>query len=85
MIEPSEGELALFDDMCRAALGDVNNHIWTKSDGTRIHVSNMSTEHIQNCIAMLERDGYSRNAKDRSYTTWFGIFEEELRIRQVKI
>ena len=36
----------------------IDNKIWTKKDGTEIPVEEMSTEHIKNTLAMLERNGF---------------------------
>jgi hypothetical protein len=31
---------------------------WTKQDGTQVEISEMSTEHLKNTLAMLKRKGY---------------------------
>lgn len=41
------------EDQLRAAL--VEYSVWTTKDGRRIPVRQMSTEHVQNTLAMLKR------------------------------
>jgi len=35
--------------------------MWTMKNGTKIRIKDMSTEHIKNCIKMVERDIDVRN------------------------
>lgn len=39
--------------------------VWTCRDGRKIKVSDMTTQHIRNTLAMLERDGVSATCEPR--------------------
>jgi hypothetical protein len=50
--------------------------VWTTKDGREIPVEEMTTSHIQNTIALLER-----NNCDDMYTPWITVFHKELQRR----
>lgn len=52
---------------------------WETKDGTKIHVTDMTTSHIKNTINFIKRRDYN----DR-YLPWIDRFEEELERRGEK-
>lgn len=54
-------------------IGDPNNEIWTTRDGKKMHVKNMTTKHIVNCLKILKDDLYN--------DCWNVIFTKELKRR----
>lgn len=64
-----------WEDMCIRAANNAMHGLWIKKDGELIHVSNMETSHIQNCIKMLNRN--DSPFKD----VYIQMFERELKKR----
>ncbi len=63
----------------------LNRRLWTQTDGLTIHISNMETDHIENCIKLLERRGFVGKSMsgivDKPTTEWIDIFMEEIQKR----
>lgn len=64
-----------WEDMCIRAENNAMHGLWIKKDGELIHVSNMETSHIHNCIKMLNRN--DSPFKD----IYIPMFERELKKR----
>ena len=57
--------------------------VWVTAQRHEIHVSNMTTQHIQNTIKMLKGEG-SQPIPDRYFKTrkkWIAVFTKELKRR----
>jgi hypothetical protein len=50
----SAAEIELEHDR-QEAEADAKNGCWTRKDGSKIHVSEMSTDYIKNCIRYINR------------------------------
>ena len=50
----SAAEIELEQDR-KEAEADAKNGCWTRKDGSKIHVSEMSTDYIKNCIRYINR------------------------------
>lgn len=64
-----------WEDMCIRAENNAMHGLWMKKDGELIHVSNMETSYIHNCIKMLNRNNY------QSKDIYIQMFERELKKR----
>lgn len=53
---------------------DVVNAVWTTKEGERLRVRDMSTSHIQNCVAMIKR-------KPGWRLRWLALLQNELQAR----
>lgn len=53
----------------------VNSRVWRMRNGKTISISDMSTEHIQNCINKIVRENWR--------TEYYPILKEELNKRKV--
>lgn len=80
----SEADYVRNEELCNSVLHKSDaelkdkNKIWTKYDGSEIHISAMNSDHIINCLNMLERNGYEDD-------TWTNIFLKELKDRNIMI
>lgn len=55
----------------------VNNDEWITQDGRRLKVTEMTTQHIQNCMKMLERE-----ATEDDFDDFYYVLEAELNRRR---
>lgn len=63
----------LFDDSFGESI--IKEPLWTDKEGRKIALSEMPSRYIVNCMKLLNRTGgYS--------STWYTIFEEELKRRK---
>ena len=53
---------------------------WTTKSGETIHISDMTENHIRNCIKYIEK-----HDKEDLYLPWIYEFKEELKRRGLKI
>ena len=66
----------LYNEMKYDIEEEAERGVWTTKDGREIPVEEMTTSHIQNTIALLER-----NNCDDMYTPWITVFHKELQRR----
>lgn len=52
----------------------VNNDEWTTQDGRTLKIASMTTQHIQNCMKMIEREGMNDE--------FYYVLEAELKRRR---
>lgn len=75
----SEADIAKNEDLCNSVYNNVDtSKVWIKYDGTAININEMSTQHIINCLNMMERNGHTDNK-------YINIFLIELANRNVVI
>lgn len=67
--------IARWEEMSIRAHNNASHGLWITKDGRYLHVSEMETSHIKNCIRMLER--YDSPLKD----AYIPMFEKELKER----
>ena len=74
---------SLYDDYladCQFAIDfphGVNNDEWTTLDGRTLKITSMTTQHIQNCMKMIERE----STEDYFYDFYY-VLESELNRRR---
>lgn len=68
--------IAKWEEICIRAMNNASHGLWITKDGRYLHVSEMETSHIENCIRMLERN----NSPFKKY--YIPMFENELRARK---
>ena len=66
----------LYGEMEHDIEEEAERGVWTTKDGREIPVEEMTTSHIKNTIALLER-----NNCDDMYTPWITVFHKELQRR----
>lgn len=64
------------DVMWAVNQNNIDNGIWTKRDGTKISIREMTRSHIRNCISMLE------NGNSPFAERWIQRFKNELSFRE---
>ena len=67
------------DRLRAAAWVAAQTGIWTMKDGTKIPITEMSTEHLENCIKMIER-----NDKRDLFLSWLIVLKKELNNRKIE-
>lgn len=67
--------IAKWEEMSLQAFTNASHGLWITKDGRYLHVTEMETTHIQNCIRMLRR--YDSPFKD----AYISMFEKELKER----
>ena len=67
--------IARWEEMSIRAANNASHGLWITKDGRYLHVSEMETSHIQNCIRMLKR----YDSPFKKY--YIPMFEKELKER----
>lgn len=67
--------IARWEEMSIRAENNASHGLWITKDGRYLHVSEMETSHIQNCIRMLKR----YDSPFKKY--YIPMFEKELKER----
>ena len=65
-----------FERMEIEARANVMHGLWQTKDGRWLHVTEMETQHINNCISMLERNNHPFK------TLYVPMFKQELERRE---
>lgn len=86
MSEDSMGHDAYMDYLCNegVAWSFIEDGIWKTREGNILHVEDMDTSHIENCIKLLLRLTEEGGSPNTFQMSWVERFEEELNRRALR-